>query len=76
MCPENCLKLVALDRLEGGADLELLVKHHYGARPRSGGGAIIKDESSCIRCGLCAERCPVGAITMEVFNFKEELIVN
>ena len=33
--------------------------------------AIIKDETVCIRCGLCAERCPTGAITMERFLFKE-----
>jgi len=33
--------------------------------------AILKDETICIRCGLCAERCPTGAITMERFLFKE-----
>jgi ferredoxin len=27
--------------------------------------AIIKDETACIRCGLCAARCPTHAITME-----------
>jgi len=34
--------------------------------------AIIKDEERCIRCGLCAQRCPTTAITMEQFNFAEE----
>jgi ferredoxin len=76
VCPENCLKLVSLDSLEGKADFEQLVKNYYGDLPLSEGGAIIKDETLCIRCGLCAERCPVGAITMEVFNFKEKLSVN
>ncbi len=76
VCPENCLKLVSLDSLEGKADFEQLVKNYYGDLPLSEGGAIIKDETLCIRCGLCAERCPVGAITMEVFNFKEQLSVN
>ena len=35
--------------------------------------AIIKDETKCIRCALCAERCPTGAITMEAFHFEERL---
>ena len=38
----------------------------YGRAPEPGEqGAIIKDETRCIRCGLCAARCPTGAITME-----------
>jgi formate dehydrogenase (NADP+) beta subunit len=38
----------------------------YGRVPGRGEqGAIIKDETRCIRCGLCAVRCPTGAITME-----------
>jgi ferredoxin len=75
VCPEDCLKLVALDALEGQADFDQLVKNYFGDLPLSEGGAIIKDETLCIRCGLCAERCPVGAITMEAFNFKEDLNV-
>jgi NAD-dependent dihydropyrimidine dehydrogenase PreA subunit len=31
--------------------------------------AIIKDETNCIRCACCADRCPVGAITMERVTF-------
>ena len=34
--------------------------------------AIIKDEERCIRCGLCAQRCPTTAITMEQFSFSKE----
>jgi NADPH-dependent glutamate synthase beta subunit-like oxidoreductase len=75
VCPEDCLKLVALESLEGDANFKQLVKNLYGDLPLSEGGGIIKDETLCIRCGLCAERCPVGAITMEAFNFKEDLNV-
>jgi ferredoxin len=33
--------------------------------------AMIKDEITCIRCGLCATVCPTGAMTMERFSFRE-----
>jgi ferredoxin len=29
---------------------------------------MVKDETICIRCGLCAERCPAHTITMEAFE--------
>jgi NADPH-dependent glutamate synthase beta subunit-like oxidoreductase len=71
VCPEGCLKLVSVDRLKGNEDVDKLLDNYYQGAPPSSGGAIIKDETRCIRCGLCAERCPVGAITMESFFFKE-----
>jgi NAD-dependent dihydropyrimidine dehydrogenase PreA subunit len=33
-----------------------------------GGSAMIKDETRCIRCGLCALRCPANTITMEAYR--------
>jgi ferredoxin len=35
------------------------------------GGAILKDEDRCIRCGLCADRCPTGAVTMELLEIDD-----
>jgi formate hydrogenlyase subunit 6/NADH:ubiquinone oxidoreductase subunit I len=29
---------------------------------------MVKDETICIRCSLCAERCPAHTITMESFE--------
>ena len=86
VCPERCLKLVRLDRIEGDAELEAAVEARYGVPlsafwrgwsppdVRERGTAIIKDETRCIRCGLCARRCPTGAITMEAFRFTETLM--
>jgi NADPH-dependent glutamate synthase beta subunit-like oxidoreductase/ferredoxin len=74
VCPEKCLKLVPVAMLKGGADLKKLVDNYLDDCPIDEASAIIKDETRCIRCGLCSERCPVGAITMEAFNFKEVLI--
>jgi len=74
VCPEVCLELVSLDRLGGGSPLdETLARCLDGAMP-SEFSAIIKDETKCIRCALCAERCPVGAITMERVQFASRWV--
>jgi len=69
VCPEGCIDLVGLARVAAkgevglrppnGAPVELL----HGGRA----AALIKDETACIRCGLCARRCPVGVISMQAF---------
>ena len=35
---------------------------------------MLKDEEKCIRCGLCAIRCPTGAITMEQILVREQRV--
>ncbi len=71
VCPTVCLKIVSLDRLEPSAELSQAVDDVLGAAATES-SAIIKDEDRCIRCGLCAERCPTTAITMERFLFSQE----
>jgi len=66
VCPESCLRLVDAVNLRGNESLQAAFLSRYGRQPARGEqGAIIKDETRCIRCGLCAVRCPTGAITME-----------
>jgi formate hydrogenlyase subunit 6/NADH:ubiquinone oxidoreductase subunit I len=70
ICPEYCLRLVDAADLAGGVELFTAFRARYGRDPEKGErGAIIKDETTCIRCGLCAARCPTGAITMERVEF-------
>jgi formate dehydrogenase beta subunit len=70
VCPEYCLALVpyedvALPEAERRA---LEAAAAPGGLPLS---AMIKDDARCIRCGLCAIRCPTDAMTMERFSITE-----
>ncbi len=80
VCPENCLTLVPLSqfkfseddkaRLASEAAFHPGTLQHLEARdlPSPEGSVMVKDETICIRCGLCAERCPAHTITMEAFE--------
>jgi ferredoxin len=70
VCPTLCLKLVPLDALEPAPELAAAIDGSLGAGADPGAhSAILKDEERCIRCGLCAARCPVDAIAMERICF-------
>ncbi len=80
VCPENCLSLVPLSQLkvneevkaalaDNPASYEITLQHLTATDlPSTEGSVMVKDESICIRCGLCAERCPAHTITMEAFE--------
>jgi formate dehydrogenase (NADP+) beta subunit len=66
VCPTQCLKLVSLASLESGPELDAAIEGTLGSdADLEGNSAILKDEDRCIRCALCAMRCPTDAITME-----------
>lgn len=70
VCPTVCLKLVSFDRVAPSPEVQVAVaESRLDATDLT---VILKDEERCIRCGLCAERCPTTAITMEQFNFTKE----
>jgi ferredoxin len=72
-CVENAYKMVGLEDIAGDEEVEKLIEALSRSSPRGGGmTAIIKDETKCVRCGVCARRCPTGAITMEAFHVEEE----
>lgn len=71
VCPENCLKLVPVSAISGGDNVAALVAQHVGAGTTA--SAMLLDPVKCIRCGLCAARCPTEAVRMESFRFTEEV---
>lgn len=70
VCPEYCLQLVPFDAIDLDAEERAAIagRADAGEFPLS---AMIKDDERCIRCGLCAIRCPTGAMTMERFTITE-----
>ncbi len=71
VCPELCLKLVPVSELAGNETFANLVDLMKERKQTGELTAIIMDTEKCIRCSLCAIRCPVNAITMERFTFTE-----
>jgi formate dehydrogenase (NADP+) beta subunit len=83
VCPENCLQLVPLSQFEFSEETRKQLSVTVDVRadellhlspeelPNSQGSVMVKDETICIRCGLCAERCPVNTISMEAFEVFE-----
>lgn len=81
VCPSNCLKQVPINKLNldlGEGNLRKAVNNFYGVDSETMsddelalmGTAMLKDEDLCIRCGLCAEKCPTQAVTMDAMNYS------
>ncbi|MBX3282849.1 MAG: FAD-dependent oxidoreductase [Acidobacteria bacterium] len=71
VCPESCLKLVSLDTLDLPEETKEQAIAAGGFTEEMTLSAMLKDDDKCIRCGLCAIRCPTDAMTMEVFYYEE-----
>lgn len=74
VCPTDCLKLVPVSSLEGGEQVAAVIEKKTAGWASA--SAMLLDPRYCIRCGLCAARCPTEAIVMESFRFTEEFQFN
>lgn len=85
VCPQNLIKLVGLSQLcteerwrefvaqslgVSLAELQAMDRTELDAL----GGVMLKDEATCIRCGLCASRCPTHAVVMKRFEHYRECV--
>jgi len=85
VCPEYCLRMVTISQVEGNDGIASLVQFVTAgasspaadprppapASPGPAATAMLMDATRCIRCALCAIRCPTGAISMEAFRYVE-----
>ncbi len=85
VCPENLIRLVGLSQMrddpkwsQWAADALGVSMEQLSAMDRADldqlGGVMLKDETTCIRCAMCASRCPTHAITMKRFDFYRECV--
>ncbi len=85
VCPQGIIRLIGLSTLindtewlnAAAADLEVPADYLKSLPPATLdelGGVMTKDESTCIRCAMCASRCPTHAITMQRFEFQRECV--
>jgi len=68
----DCLKLVPIDQLDKDDNVAALVEMRAANWAET--SAMLLDPRQCIRCGLCAARCPTEAVQMEAFRFSEEIV--
>ncbi|MBI2457352.1 MAG: FAD-dependent oxidoreductase [candidate division NC10 bacterium] len=78
VCPEYCLRMVPVDQISGDDAVGTLIRAIPGvsfsptpASRMAPATAMLMDPTRCIRCALCAIRCPTGAISMEAFRYAE-----
>lgn len=67
VCPMKIIEMVPLERiaaLDGRTDIATVSRQELGVF----GAAMVIDEATCIRCGLCVKRCPTGCLTMTHFK--------
>jgi formate dehydrogenase (NADP+) beta subunit len=71
VCPEKCLKFVPIEQVDMPDEQKKTAFKQYGLEDGEKLTVLLKDDTACIRCGLCAIRCPTDAMTMERFNYIE-----
>jgi formate dehydrogenase (NADP+) beta subunit len=85
VCPDDCLHLVGLSQVAQDARLMAMAEAQLGVSAEqlqafepieldALGGVMLKDETACIRCSMCASRCPTQAFTMQRYSFHRELV--
>ena len=73
VCPSYCLSMKTVDRVDGGEEFKVLAEMEFGSMEvaEAQGSVMLFDPLKCIRCGMCAQKCPTGACKMSVNTFED-----
>ena len=81
VCPENLIRLVGLSsssttavRGDSGGALGATREQVCNGSLALARWAGDEGQTTCIRCAMCASRCPTHAITMRHFDFYRECV--
>ena len=67
VCPHECIEMISPERIYSiDNDVELAEMARAELGPYA--AAMVIDERSCIRCGLCVDWCPTECLTMDHFR--------
>lgn len=73
VCPSACIDLVHLEHVRGTGEAgRWLLPDGTDSAPEAG-ASLVKTEEACIRCGLCARRCPTACVTMQAYYLEDEM---
>jgi NADPH-dependent glutamate synthase beta subunit-like oxidoreductase/NAD-dependent dihydropyrimidine dehydrogenase PreA subunit len=71
-CPHQCIEMISPERIhsiDGDVELAELARAELGPYA----AAMVIDERSCIRCGICVDWCPTECLTMDHFRLTPPL---
>jgi NADPH-dependent glutamate synthase beta subunit-like oxidoreductase len=85
VCPQGILRLVPISTLASDPGWRAQASAFFGMTPAAFealppaqldemGAVMLKDETTCIRCAMCASRCPTHAVTMQRFEHYRECV--
>jgi ferredoxin len=68
--------MVDAGRVDGDENVVAALKTEYGEKAdfEEAGSLMLFDPLKCVRCGMCAQKCPTGACKMSVNTFKDTYV--